>query len=66
MSTEELYRVIEEVVKSLPKKQRDWVDDNWRSIVEAWADELVTLASEVEPDEEETPAEPDGDGSDDE
>ena len=53
MTTEQLYRVIEQQVKSLTKDQRRWVDENWQSITENWANELKELASEVVSDEEE-------------
>lgn len=42
--TTDLYRAIEQAVKSLSRNQKTWVDDNWEGIVDNWAQELLHLA----------------------
>jgi len=45
--TTDLYRAIEQAVKSLSRNQKTWVDDNWESIVDNWAQELLHLAEDA-------------------
>lgn len=48
----DLYRAINDVYQKLPERQSEWVDDNWFSMVNKWADDLKESAESSTNDEQ--------------
>ena len=39
-----LYGIIDDAYKALPKNEKEWVDNNWKSMIYKWADDLEESA----------------------
>jgi len=56
-----LYGIIDDAYKALPKNEKEWVDNNWKSMIYKWADDLEESAfsscQDMSSDEEDEEAE---------
>ena len=48
-----LYKILEDTYKELTPQQKTWVDDNWKSMMERFAEELIQSADDAIKESEE-------------
>lgn len=48
-----IYSILDETYKSMPKSKKEWIDVNWKSIINGFADNLEQMVPDEEDDDEE-------------
>jgi DNA repair exonuclease SbcCD ATPase subunit len=47
-----IYSILDETYKSMPKSKKEWIDVNWKSIINGFADNLEEMVPDEEDDDE--------------